>query len=182
MNHSPTACCSQEYESMRDLLSINEGWKNKAYYDHKGHLTIGCGHLLVMKGQTSVPQSAKNKITNLGASWAGICNGTETLDDSQVEQLLENDLEHFITQCEDSIDVYNDAPGCVQMVLLDMCFNMGLGNLLKFKKMLSNIRNVLEGTGDKEDVIAEMEDSKWYRETGHRPKRLITMIRNCDNF
>ena len=116
----PTACCSQEYDNMIDLLKVNEGWKNKVYTDTKGYLTIGCGHMLMKEGASSAPQSAKDKIEKLGADWDDIVTGADSLSDAQVAELLEDDLEYFVNQCENNLDVYNDAPGCVQMVLLDM--------------------------------------------------------------
>lgn len=92
-----------------NFIRKNEGVRTKPYKDTRGILTIGVGHNLT----NGISENAVNFIFN------------EDLDKAEM------DLKKYIPQIFDNLDANR------QIVLLDMCFNLGIGGLLKFKKMLS---------------------------------------------
>lgn len=57
-----------------------------------------------------------------------------------------------------------------QRVLVNMCFNMGIGSLLGFKNMLSYAER-----GMFQESAIEMHNSKWAGQVGPRASRLIAM-------
>lgn len=59
-----------------------------------------------------------------------------------------------------------------QFVLVDMCFNMGLGKLCTFKKMLSAVQR-----GDYTAAANEMLNSRWAVQVGRRAKELAEMMK-----
>ena len=59
-----------------------------------------------------------------------------------------------------------------QFVLVDMCFNMGLGKLCTFKKMLSAMAN-----GDYYTAANEALASKWAVQVGRRARELAEMLK-----
>lgn len=67
---------------------------------------------------------------------------------------------------------YVNQPENVQAALMNMCFNMGIGRLLGFKRMLSAING-------KDYTKAAMEalDSKWAGQVGDRAKQVALMMR-----
>lgn len=59
-----------------------------------------------------------------------------------------------------------------QYILVDMCFNMGIGRLLTFKKMLAALQE-----GYYERAAAEMLDSKWAKQVGRRAEKLAEIMK-----
>lgn len=57
-------------------------------------------------------------------------------------------------------------------VLIDMCFNLGLPRLLKFKKMFAALEEQ-----DYDKAADEMLDSKWARQVGRRATFLAEVMR-----
>ena len=62
---------------------------------------------------------------------------------------------------------WNDLPEDLQRVMANMCFNLGITRLLKFKKFLAAME-------DKEwdKAAVEMMDSRWATQVGARATRL----------
>ncbi|MBP5430034.1 MAG: glycoside hydrolase family protein [Elusimicrobiaceae bacterium] len=59
-----------------------------------------------------------------------------------------------------------------QFVLVDMCFNMGIGKLAAFKKMWAALKR-----GDYTATSYEMLDSRWAGQVGRRARELAEMMR-----
>ena len=60
-----------------------------------------------------------------------------------------------------------------QRVLLNMCFNLGSGGLLEFRKSLAAMER-----GDFETAAREMKASKWATQVGDRADRLAALMRS----
>ena len=71
----------------------------------------------------------------------------------------------------DSIDWYEALPGDVQGVIIEMCFQIGKSGMLKFKKMIANMKEAKW-----EAAAEEMKDSLWYRQTPGRCDRLAAIV------
>ncbi len=59
-----------------------------------------------------------------------------------------------------------------QFVLVDMCFNLGLGKLCTFKKMLAAVQR-----GDYQTAATEMVNSRWAGQVGYRALELAKMMK-----
>lgn len=96
------------------------------------------------------------------------------ITEEEAELLLQNDLAR-VSQELAALPAYQllgyDVPR--QMVLVDMCFNLGLTRLLGFKKFLAALER-----GDFQTAADEMVDSEWYRQVGNRAKFLVSVMRS----
>jgi lysozyme len=92
--------------------------------------------------------------------------------EKEAEILLFFDVFQVSIQLDSRIPYWKDQPIPVRIALVEMAFQMGVGGLLTFKKMLSAVREKRY-----HDVITEMLDSRWARQTPLRATHLSTTIR-----
>ena len=72
----------------------------------------------------------------------------------------------------DKLDWYKDLPPEIQGVIIEMCFQMGTTGMLKFKKMIANMKDRnWKGAAD------QMLDSLWARQTPNRANRLSEIVK-----
>lgn len=132
-------------ERMKEQLLRHEGLKLKPYRCHAGKLTIGIGR---------------------------------NLDDCGISQqeayvLLENDIQNCEKQIVNEIpEIYNALDEVRKSVLLNMCFNLGIGGLLSFNNTLAFI-----AAGDWERAANGMLASKWAKQVGRRAIELSELMR-----
>jgi len=112
-------------ESTLDFITKEEGFKNKAYKDSKGLLTIGVGHLI----KSSEPHLI-----------------TATLSDQEVKDLLKSDLRWCSEAVESSVRIpltqrQYDA-------LYSLCFNIGESAFRKSTVVKRINANDLKGAAD----------------------------------
>jgi GH24 family phage-related lysozyme (muramidase) len=143
-------------QSVYEQLKIDEGVVYEIYKDHLGYPTFGVGHLVLESD------------TEHGAEV-----GTPVSDD-RVRECFERDLDTSISECVALYgEQFNDWPGEVQEILVNMMFNMGRTRLGKFK----NFRKALEAQDWKQASI-EGKDSLWYRQVTNRADRLMERLSN----
>lgn len=127
------------------LLCLHEGVRLKPYRCSAGFLTIGVGHNLEARGLTV----------------------------DQVRRIFLDDLESVIADLDRSLPWWRHLSDCRQAVLVDMCFNLGLAGLLKFRHTLADLQ-----AGDYAQAAAEMLNSSWARQVGGRAQRLSWIMLN----
>ncbi len=132
-------------ERIKEQLVRHEGLRLKPYRCTAGKLTIGIGR---------------------------------NLDDCGISQteayvLLENDIQNCEKQLLDEIpEIYNAMDEVRKSVLLNMCFNLGIGGLLGFNNTLAYI-----AAGDWERAANGMLASKWAKQVGRRAIELSELMR-----
>jgi lysozyme len=127
-------------------LRRHEGLKLKPYYCTAGKLTIGYGRNLDDVGITK----------------------------EEAEYLLQNQIQTCIAELQKKIpDIYNNVNHVRQAVLVNMCYNMGITELLKFKKTLASIQR-----GDYKLASEQMLQSLWAEQVGNRAKQLSELMKN----
>ena len=132
-------------ERIKEQLVRHEGLRLKPYRCTAGKLTIGIGR---------------------------------NLDDCGISQteayvLLENDIQNCEMQLVDEIpEIYNTLDEVRKSVLLNMCFNLGIGGLLEFNNTLAFI-----AAGDWERAANGMLASKWAKQVGRRAIELSELMR-----
>lgn len=77
--------------------------------------------------------------------------------------MLENDIVKVMNDLDEHLPWWKELSTVRQHVLIDMAFNMGIFGLLKFQKTLQAIKEERYA-----DAAAEMLDSKWSKQVGHR--------------
>ena len=144
-------------ESVFEQLKIDEGVVYEVYLDHLGYPTFGVGHLVV-KGDLEY----------------GAEVGTP-VPEERVAECFDKDLDIAIDECYQLYGpgTFNNFPGEVQEILVNMMFNMGRPRLSKFKNF-----NTALIDQDWVKASEEMVDSLWYRQVGARAERLVERMKN----
>ena len=144
-------------EAVFKQLKIDEGVEYKVYLDHLGYPTFGVGHL-VLKSDPEYGSEVGTPVS-----------------EERVAECFDKDLETAIDECYQLYGpgTFNNFPGEVQEILINMMFNMGRPRLSKFKNF-----NIALIEQDWIKASEEMVDSAWYRQVGNLAKRLVERMKN----
>lgn len=127
-----------------DTLVRHEGLRRLAYEDSVGVLTIGVGR----------------NIEEVG------------LSDDEIYYLLKNDIRRCETELDNAFRWYKDLDQVRQEAMINLCFNLGITRLRKFKLALRAME-----AKDYEDAADEFLDSLWATQVGQRAVEVTYMIR-----
>ena len=94
------------------------------------------------------------------------------LSDEEVEHLLHNDAARAISDAR-CFAFWDSLSDIRQFVIADLCFNLGITRFRGFVKTIAAL-----DAGDYETAANEMEDSRWYRQTGRRARKLVRIMRS----
>lgn len=125
-----------------ELIKKHEGLRLKPYKCSAGKLTIGYGRNLDDNGISA----------------------------SEAEALLFNDMQRCYAECV-KFSFWNKLNEARQSVLLDMCYNLGINRMKKFKKMLSALE-----IGAYHRAAKEMLDSTWAKQVKGRATELSQIM------
>jgi len=139
---------------LRQEIEADEGVKYETYHCSLGHLTGGIGHLITEWDEEI---------------YAGPI-GT-AISEEQVKDWFEKDVQRSINDCISLFDNFDELPEDIQHVLTNMSFQLGRPRLSKFKKMIAAVH-----VEDYPEMATQMEDSRWYKQTTNRAKRLIERV------
>lgn len=136
-----------DYTYSRDLLIAelkrDEGWKNKPYVDSVGKVSIGVGRNLTDRG----------------------------VSDGEISDMLQNDISDAALQLCLHLPWWETLDDVRQRVLLNLCFNVGIGTLLTFAPTLALIQS-----GNYSEAARHMRASLWAKQVGQRAERLATAM------
>ena len=138
---------------LREQLKIDEGVKYEIYKDHLGYPTFGIGHLITDNDpEYDLPIGTK-------------------ISEERVNEVFNTDVKKFINETKKIFPDLDDKPQNIQLVLVNMCFNLGAPRLSKFKKFIDAIN-------DEQWIEAaiEMMDSRWATQVGPRAERLKQIV------
>ncbi|MEK9739391.1 MAG: glycoside hydrolase family protein, partial [Euryarchaeota archaeon] len=76
-----------------------------------------------------------------------------------------------LQDCKQIFPDFDDLPEEAQLVIANMCFQLGRPRLSNFKKFIAAVND-----RDWAKAADEMEDSRWYKQTTARADRLIARI------
>ena len=134
------------YLSLKLRIKKNEGFSSRFYKDQLGNYTIGYGHLIRKK--EIVLFKKKIKV-------------------SFFQNLFENDFKTALDDYNKHFRKYSFSQN-IKELIVEMIFQMGIQNVLSFKKTLRHIRKK-----NKFLAALEMMDSIWYKQTPLRVENLI---------
>jgi len=133
-----------DFKVLTKWLELDEGCKLKPYYCTAGKLTIGVGRNLEDTGITR----------------------------AEAQFMLESDIVRLMKELDELFPEWRDLSETRQMVVLNMCFNMGTFGFLNFKRTIAYMR---------EERFAEAADemlrSQWAEQVGARAHRLSDAMR-----
>jgi len=135
------------------------------YRDSLGYWTVGYGHLL----GKPMSQSEVNKVGRIVGHMNWHARGG--LTHSEANALFEHDYAVHLRELTNTFSWVNGLDDVRRAVLIDMNFNMGTKRLSGFHNSLRYIKN-----GQYQKAGYNLTLSKWYGQTGNRPKRLIKMM------
>lgn len=135
------------FDTIKNDLKSDEGFRSHVYQDHLGYFTIGYGRM--------VDKRKRGGITK-----------------EEAEMLLENDMATVWNELENGLSFWPRLPLNVKRALVNMGFQMGVPTVLRFKKTLKHLQN-----GQWERAADEALDSKWASQTPNRAKRVTDWIR-----
>ena len=139
---------------LQNELADDEGIKYELYLCSENHLTGGIGHL----------------ITEWDVDYYGKPIGYP-VPNEQVNTWFEKDIDVTINDCKIIFEEFDSLPEEAQLVIANMCFQLGRPRLSKFKKFIAAVKEQ-----DWERAADEMKDSRWYKQTTARAERLISRI------
>ena len=131
---------------LKQQLIRDEGSVRHAYEDSLGFTTIGVGRLIDFRRSGG-------------------------LRDSEVDFLLNNDIEEKTAQVLAALPWASKLSETRRAVLINMAFQLGINGLLKFKRALGSIED-----GQYSEAAMEMLDSLWAQQTPERAKRLAKQM------
>ena len=148
-----------------DREKLNEGYYKCVYKDPLGIPTVGVGFNLQKFG-------ARAEIESVGANYNAVLNGSQCLDDSQIERLFNKDMDSAEGCASSWVSNWGSLGSGPQSAIDDMAFNMGCATLHEF----TSLRTALEDE-DYSKAAADMKASLWCRQVGSRCDRDVACMR-----
>lgn len=97
---------------LRNMLINDEGFRQFPYVDTTGHMTIAIGRNLQARG----------------------------INFAEASLMLDDDILYFSSKLAHLLPYFSVLPEPRQIVLINMCFNLGVQGLLEFKDMLECVQ------------------------------------------
>ena len=95
------------------------------------------------------------------------------LDEDIAEEILIRKLEKLKRNANARFQWLEDMPQEIQAVVLNMCYQLGVTGVSKFRKAISALQE-----GEWHEAADEMLDSLWARQTPNRAEELSNIVRN----
>jgi lysozyme len=142
-------------DRLREELAEDEGCKYEIYLDHLGLPTFGIG-ALIKEHDPEYGQPVGTPVS-----------------EERVRQRFNLDIAVTIEDCGRLYSDFDELPEEAQLVIANMCFNLGYPRLSKFKGMKAGV-----DARDWDRAADEMVDSRWHDQVPNRAKRLVKRIRD----
>jgi lysozyme len=139
---------------LQDEIAEDEGVKYETYRCSLGHLTGGIGHLITEWDEEYYDKPVGTRVPH-----------------EQVNDWFSRDIAITLNDCKDIFPDFDDLPSEAQLVIANMCFQLGRPRLSKFKNFIAAVND-----RDWMKAADEMEDSRWHKQTTARAERLIARI------
>ena len=140
--------------TLQNEIADDEGVMYETYNCSLGHLTGGIGHLITEWDTDYYDKPVGTKIPN-----------------EKVDEWFTVDINVTLSDCHEIFPDFNNLPEEAQLVIANMCFQLGRPRLSQFKKFIAAINDA-----DWIKAAEEMEDSRWHKQTTERAERLIARI------
>jgi len=134
------------YQRLIKSVKHHEGFRESVYKDTLGYETIGYGFAI---------KDLK-------------------LDENLSSIILEKKMTILILDCFSRFQWLNAQPSVIQEVIIEMCYQLGITGVSKFKKMIANIKS-----GDYILAGNEALDSRWAKQTPNRAKELSERLKSA---
>jgi len=136
-------------DEVKQRIKEHEGFRDKVYLCSEGKRTVGYGHLCVED------------------HW----EDDKVYDKSYLEEIFNKDFDSALYNSRTLISNRN-INHIAQGVICEMVFQLGIGNVSKFKKMFLALDN-----SDYEEASNQMLDSRWHKQTPRRCEELANRMK-----
>jgi len=140
------------FDKVKERIKKHEGFRDTIYKDSLGKMTIGWGHLIT-------PQDKLMENTQYSKEF--------------LNNLFEKDFDIACDQAMSLIGSYNICEDAIGVVI-EMVFQLGVGNVNKFKNMLEALKE-----SDYAHAAVHMLSSNWHKQTPERCEELAEILRTC---
>ncbi|MDD2815072.1 MAG: glycoside hydrolase family protein [Thiotrichaceae bacterium] len=157
-------------DTLMPQLILHEGVRLNAYLDTMGILTIGVGRNVIAN---PTEEELGRAISKVG----------DSITEEEAMLLLSNDIDEAVDNLTDEFDDdFDKLSEPRQHVLIDMCFNMGIG--IEGKSGLLAFQNMLDATfsDDYPRAAHEMLNSRWAKQVRRRATLLSLMMEQDLSF
>ena len=134
-----------DLERLKRDIKRREGCSLHVYDDHLGNPTLGVGRLL-----------------------------SRGISEATAMQMLEEDIDIVLTELKQNLPWFDDMPEHIQEALVDLGFNLGVPNLLKFKLTLGLLQ-----AHQFEEAAVELLNSRYAEQVPNRAKEISEQIRGA---
>ena len=142
-------------ERLYEEIKSDEGEILEIYKDHLGYATFGIGHLVT----GADPEEGEPVGTPITAERSREC--------------FDRDVDNAIKDCDRLYGQWHNWPEEVQLILVNMAFNLGASRLEKFRQMRFHLSQ-----HNWKQAAVEGRDSLWYKQVTNRAERLMTRLEN----
>jgi len=142
-------------------LKHEEGYGDKVYIESFGVkpvYTVGYGHNVE---DNPIPIKILAKLIN------------DSDKKESLEELLEHDIIQTLKILNKNLPWWRNKPDKVQIVMLDMCFNLGWSRFSKFKNMIHWLE-----VGDYVRASMHLMDSRYARQVKNRAERNKNLLKS----
>ena len=147
-----------------DLLMRHEGFRAYSYRDTRGKLTIGIGFNLDAPG-------AAERCAAAGVDYEAVCYAGHAVTQAQAQALLDEGITSAQDVATMTVTGLMDMPEPVQLVVIDMIFNLGSGKFGEFRRMIAALE-----AHDWGQAANEMRASAWFLQVGTRATNDIDLV------
>jgi lysozyme len=145
------------------LLTRHEGFRATCYRDTRGFLTVGIGCNLDAAG-------AAERCATAGLDYHALRDG-QAITLEQAQALLAEGIQSALDVATITVAGFMDLPEMVQLVVIDMIFNLGGGKWGQFHRLIAALE-----AHDWRQAVNEMRASLWYGEVGTRALEDIALL------
>ena len=124
-------------------------------------------HLIKEEGFKTIPYRCSEGKLTVGIGH----NLEEPMSKKAIYFLLKDDIDRVVKDLDYHLGWWRGLTSKRQEALISMCFQIGITGLKKFKKMLKSLEEE-----NWQQAYLEALDSKWYKQTQSRAKRVATMF------
>ena len=119
----------------------------------------------VNEGFRSKPYQCSEGVLTIG-------HGITWLTKEESLHILTGRISQLHLKLSEDLDWYDRMPPEIKGVIIEMCYQIGFTGVMKFKKMIANMKDInWKGASD------EMLDSLWAKQTPDRANRLADIVR-----
>ena len=151
--------------------SLRDNWRDNLILSASQAVIHDEGSVYNVEGRHIAYQCLANK-TTIGYGRNIDKNGGLGLSEDEAQYLLRTDIRRVFYECVDTVWSFYSLTNRRQVVLINMCFQLGFTSFKTFKKMLAALK-----VANFDAAADEMLDSKWAKQTPGRAKRLAETMR-----